>query len=88
VNASTAFSSGLAYVESNGKVIMQGDNTTWLASGVGRSRYEIGVYPGWTDTDLWSLVSEYRVMPSTIQGCLFLMLTKFPGDVVSATAER
>lgn len=38
VNAQTAFSDGLAYVTSDNKVIMKGDNTTWLAEGVNRSR--------------------------------------------------
>jgi len=38
VNQSTAFADGLAYVTSNNKVIMKGDNTTWLAQGVNRNR--------------------------------------------------
>lgn len=38
VDQETAFADGLAYVTSNNKVIMKGDNTTWLAEGVNRSR--------------------------------------------------
>ncbi|KZT30404.1 glycoside hydrolase family 16 protein [Neolentinus lepideus HHB14362 ss-1] len=38
VNASTAFSSGLAYVTNDNKVIMKGDNSTWLPEGTDRSR--------------------------------------------------
>ena len=34
-----AFSNGLAYVQDDGIVIMKGDNTTQLASGVNRNRY-------------------------------------------------
>ena len=38
VNQTTAFADGLAYVTSDNKVIMKGDNTTWLPEGVNRSR--------------------------------------------------
>ncbi|KAG6335282.1 hypothetical protein ID866_3811 [Astraeus odoratus] len=38
VDKDTAFSSGLAYVTSDNKVIMQGDNTTTLPYGTNRSR--------------------------------------------------
>lgn len=38
VDEQTAFADGLAYVTSDNKVIMKGDNTTWLAEGVNRSR--------------------------------------------------
>ncbi|KAG9314386.1 hypothetical protein JVU11DRAFT_5183 [Chiua virens] len=41
VNQSTAFAGGLAYVTSDNKVIMKGDNTTWLAEGVNRSSVRI-----------------------------------------------
>jgi hypothetical protein len=41
VNASTAFSSGLAYVLDNGKVVMKGDNTSWLAAGQNRNSVRI-----------------------------------------------
>ncbi|KAF9241361.1 glycoside hydrolase family 16 protein [Melanogaster broomeanus] len=41
VDQQTAFSSGLAYVTSDNKVIMKGDNTTWLAQGVNRSSVRI-----------------------------------------------
>ena len=34
-----AFSNGLAYVQDDGIVVMKGDNTTQLASGVYRNRY-------------------------------------------------
>ena len=35
----TAFSQGLAYVESDGTVIMKGDDTNWLPLGTNRSRF-------------------------------------------------
>lgn len=38
VDQQTAFADGLAYVTSDNKVVMKGDNTTWLAEGVNRSR--------------------------------------------------
>lgn len=38
LNESAAFSSGLAYVTDDNKVIMKGDDTTWLAAGENRSR--------------------------------------------------
>ncbi|KIY52758.1 glycoside hydrolase family 16 protein [Fistulina hepatica ATCC 64428] len=41
VNESYAFSAGLAYVESDGVVIMKGDNTTWLAEGAYRDSVRI-----------------------------------------------
>ncbi|KAI6005347.1 glycoside hydrolase family 16 protein [Pisolithus orientalis] len=41
VDQQTAFSSGLAYVTSDNKVIMQGDNTTWLPLGTNRSSVRI-----------------------------------------------
>ncbi|KAH7930995.1 glycoside hydrolase family 16 protein [Leucogyrophana mollusca] len=41
VDQQTAFNQGLAYVTSDNKVIMQGDNTTWLPSGVNRSSVRI-----------------------------------------------
>ncbi|KAH0838326.1 ribosomal L15-domain-containing protein [Lanmaoa asiatica] len=41
VNQQTAFADGLAYVTSDNKVIMKGDNTTWLAEGVNRSSVRI-----------------------------------------------
>jgi len=34
-----ALATGLAFVTSQGKVMMQGDNTTWLDEGVSRRRY-------------------------------------------------
>ncbi|KAH7915778.1 glycoside hydrolase family 16 protein [Hygrophoropsis aurantiaca] len=37
----SAFNQSLAYVNSDNKVIMQGDNTTWLPSGVNRSSVRI-----------------------------------------------
>ncbi|EIW86684.1 glycoside hydrolase family 16 protein [Coniophora puteana RWD-64-598 SS2] len=39
VDRDTAFSSGLAYVQADGKVIMKGDDTTQLPYGTNRSRY-------------------------------------------------
>ncbi|KIK92969.1 glycoside hydrolase family 16 protein [Paxillus rubicundulus Ve08.2h10] len=41
VDQQTAFSSSLAYVTSDNKVIMKGDNTTWLSAGVNRSSVRI-----------------------------------------------
>ncbi|KAG0708884.1 glycoside hydrolase family 16 protein [Suillus ampliporus] len=41
VDQQTAFNSSLAYVTTDNKVIMQGDNTTWLSSGVNRSSVRI-----------------------------------------------
>ncbi|KAJ3734878.1 glycoside hydrolase family 16 protein [Lentinula guzmanii] len=41
LNATTAFSDGLAYVQDNGIVIMKGDNTTTLAEGVNRNSVRI-----------------------------------------------
>lgn len=41
VDQQTAFNSGLAYVTSQNKVIMQGDNTTWLSSGTNRKSVRI-----------------------------------------------
>ncbi|KAF9229309.1 glycoside hydrolase family 16 protein [Gyrodon lividus] len=41
VDQQTAFSNGLAYVTSSDKVIMKGDNTTWLPAGVNRSSVRI-----------------------------------------------
>ncbi|KAG8219837.1 hypothetical protein J3R82DRAFT_815 [Butyriboletus roseoflavus] len=38
VDEQTAFADGLAYVTSDNKVIMKGDNTTLLSEGVNRSR--------------------------------------------------
>jgi len=38
VNQTTAFSTGLAYVTDDDIVVMQGDNTTWLALGEYRNR--------------------------------------------------
>lgn len=38
VDQQTAFTDGLAYVTSDNKVVMKGDNTTWLPVGVNRSR--------------------------------------------------
>jgi hypothetical protein len=38
VDQQTAFNSNLAYVTTDNKVVMRGDNTTWLPSGVNRSR--------------------------------------------------
>jgi len=40
-DSNTAFSEGLAYVTSNNKVIMKGDNTTWLGSGEYRNSVRI-----------------------------------------------
>jgi hypothetical protein len=41
VNDTYAFQNGLAYVDSDGTVIMQGDNTTWLTEGQNRSSVRI-----------------------------------------------
>ncbi|KAL4069598.1 glycoside hydrolase family 16 protein [Scleroderma yunnanense] len=41
VDKQTAFNSGLAYVTPENKVIMQGDNTTWLPSGTNRNSVRI-----------------------------------------------
>ena len=40
VDNATAFANGLAYVSDRGTIIMKGDNTTWLAAGANRQRYE------------------------------------------------
>ncbi|EPQ60799.1 hypothetical protein GLOTRDRAFT_68755 [Gloeophyllum trabeum ATCC 11539] len=44
VNQSTAFSSGLAYVTDDNKVIMKGDNTTWLPEGAYRNSVRVSSY--------------------------------------------
>lgn len=41
VDQPTAFANRLAYVTDDDKVVMKGDNTTWLASGVPRNRHSI-----------------------------------------------
>ncbi|KAJ8584331.1 glycoside hydrolase family 16 protein [Rhizopogon salebrosus TDB-379] len=41
VDQQTAFNSNLAYVTTDNKVVMRGDNTTWLPSGVNRSSVRI-----------------------------------------------
>ncbi|KAG1750014.1 glycoside hydrolase family 16 protein [Suillus paluster] len=41
VDQQTAFNSGLAYVNADNKVIMKGDNTTWLSAGANRSSVRI-----------------------------------------------
>lgn len=38
VNQSVATANALAYVETDGTVVMKGDNTTWLAAGENRDR--------------------------------------------------
>lgn len=79
-NSTSAFSSGLAYVEANGKVIMRGDNTTWLASGVKRNRQVIFSDPG--PLLISFSVCEYLVGHSITQDFLSSMRIRFHGAVV------
>ena len=44
VDQQTAWSTGLVYIESDGTVIMKGDNTTWLSSGQVRSRWALRIH--------------------------------------------
>ncbi|KAF9785076.1 glycoside hydrolase family 16 protein [Thelephora terrestris] len=41
----SSFAKGLVYVENNGKVVMRGDNYTWLAAGVNRASVRISSVP-------------------------------------------
>lgn len=50
----SSFAKGLTYVQSDGKVIMKGDNYTWLASGVNRASVRISSWAQY-NTGLWIL---------------------------------
>ncbi|KAG6851044.1 hypothetical protein H0H93_002936 [Arthromyces matolae] len=48
VTQEQAFAQGLAYVQDDGVVVMQGDNTTWLDQGVYRNSVRISSYAQYT----------------------------------------
>lgn len=66
LNATAAFSEGLAYVQDNGVVIMKGDNTTTLDEGVNRNRLVLNLLPRNDLLTNFGAVSEYPVTSNTI----------------------
>ena len=83
VDRNTSIQSRLIYTREDGKVIMKGDNSTWLEHGVHRPRCVSSAQNLLPFVTLTSTVSGYRVGHSTTRVYLSWILIKSPGVVVS-----
>ena len=83
VDRNTSIQSRLIYTREDGKVIMKGDNSTWLEHGVHRPRCASSTQNLFPFVTLTSAVFGYRAGHSTTRVCLSWISIKFPGVVVS-----